>query len=184
MQATITLGDTLSYTTALSDYPAISGWVLKTRLVPRSAGSPISLVSSPDSTDPSLHRTTAAAATTAAWTAGNYSFFTYVEKASEQYKIDEGQIKLAPDPRTATTLDNRSDAAKALEAVDAFLSGSTSPAVLSYRIGDREVQYFSSAELSDKRAQLVVQVKRENRAKLLSKGLADPSKSFVRMANA
>ena len=185
MQATITLGDTLNYTTAVVDYTADNGWVLKTRLVPRVAGpSAISLTSAPDSTDPSLHRTQATTADTAAWTAGTYSWFAYVEKGTEQYKVSEGQVILAPDPRVVSVLDNRSSAQQALDAIDAALAGSTSPTVLSYRIGERELRNYAPDELAARRSQLVTQVKRERRAIALAKGLADPSKSFVRMANA
>jgi hypothetical protein len=53
----------------------------------------------------------------------------------------------------------------------------------SYRIGEREVQFYEATELVSLRSQLITQVKRERRATAMAKGLADPSKSAVRMAN-
>jgi hypothetical protein len=182
--STLTLGDTLNYTTSVPDYSAANGWVLKTRLVPRSTGSAVSLVSTADSTDPSLHRTSQTAAQTAAWTAGVYSWFAYVEKGSEQYKVGEGTITLNPNPRTASTLDNRSDAQIALDYVTTALSGKANGAVMSYRIGDRELRSYPMVELIALQTQLQTAVKREKRAVLLSKGMADPSKVYVRVARA
>lgn len=182
--STLTLGDTLNYTTSVPDYSAADGWVLKTRLVPRSSGSAISLVSSQDGTDPSLHRTQATAATTAAWTAGAYSWFAYVEKGVEQYKVGEGQITLAPDPRVVATLDNRSTAQIGLDAVRALMQGKATSGQMSYRIGERELRSYGMEELVVLESRLSVQVKAEQRAVALASGMADPRKYAVRVARA
>lgn len=189
MQASINLGDTLNYTTSVPDYPASDGWVLNTRLVPRPgfAGAvPVSISSSADGDDPSLHRTSVSADDTSAWVAGEYSYFCFVEKTStgERYRVDEGQITLAPDPLLSTELDNRSAAEQALDAVTAAINGRATSVQMRYRIGEREVQFYAATELVALRSQLVTQVKRERRAKAMAKGLADPSKYAVRMANA
>jgi hypothetical protein len=188
MQASITLGDTLNYTTSVPDYPASDGWVLITRLVPRPgfAGSVISISSSADGDDPDLHRTSVDADTTSAWVAGTYSYACFAQKASsgERYRVDEGQITLAPDPLTATSLDNRSAAEQALDAVTAAINGRATSVQMRYRIGEREVQFYAATELVALRSQLLTQVKRERRATALDKGLADPSRYAVRMSNA
>lgn len=184
MQDTITLGFTLNFPTAVAGYPANASWVLHYRMVPRSTGAAVELTSSPDSTDPTLHRVTASAATTAGWTAGIYSWQSWVEKAGEKYEIESGVVTLRTNPITASTLDNRSDAQIALDNVNAKLSGSTSATVLSYRIGERELRNYPMPELLSLRSTLITQVKREARAAALAKGLPDPSKVYVRVARA
>jgi hypothetical protein len=188
MQASINLGDTLNYTTSVPDYPASDGWVLVTRLLPRpgSAGSAISISSSADGADPSLHRTSVDADTTSAWVAGQYSYACFVRKTSsgERYRVDAGQITLEPDPETITELDNRSAAKQALDAVVAAIHGRATSVQMRYRIGEREVQFYSAEELKGLRSDLRVEVARENRDAALAKGLPDPRKSYLRMANA
>lgn len=184
MQDSITLGFTLNYTTAVADYPASSGWVLHTRLVPRSGSGAVDLVSSADATDPTLHRTSASAATTAGWTAGTYSWQSWVESGGEKYEVSSGQVTLRANPITAGTLDNRSDAEIALDYVTTALSGKASSAVMSYRIGERELRSYPMGELIALKDQLQTEVKRERRAAALAKGLADPSKVYVRLARA
>jgi hypothetical protein len=184
MQDTITLGFTLNFSTAVADYPADASWVLHYRMVPRSGGSPVELTSTPDPADTALHRITSAAAVTAGWTAGVYSWQSWVEKATEKYEIDSGQVTLRTNPITASTLDNRSDAQIALDYVTTALSGKANGAVMSYRIGDRELRSYPMVELIALQTQLQTAVKREKRAVLLSKGMADPSKVYVRVARA
>jgi hypothetical protein len=188
MQASITLGDALNYPTSVPDYPATDGWELLTRLVPRPgfAGSAISISAVADSDDPSLYRTSVGADVTAAWTAGQYSYECFVRKTStgERYSVDRGQITLAPDPLTATELDNRSAAEAALDAVTAALMGRATSVQKSYRIGEREVQFYEATELVSLRSQLVTQVKRERAATAMAKGLANPQRYAVRMSNA
>lgn len=180
--STFTLGDTLNYTTAVGGYSAADGWVLKTRLVPRSSGTAISLSSTADSVDSSLHRTSVTAATTAGWTAGTYSWFAYVEKGAEQYKVNEGVITLAPNPRTATTLDNRSTAQTALDNIRAILAGRANDGVLSYRVGERELRRYTMAELITLESKFAQDVKREVDAARLAAGLASKRRTFVRFA--
>lgn len=184
MQDSITLGFTLNYTTAVAEYPASSGWVLHTRLVPRSGSGAVDLVSSADTTDPALHRTSASAATTAGWTAGTYSWQSWVESGGEKYEVSSGQVTLRANPITAGTLDNRSDAQIALDNVRAILQNKAESGTLSYRIGERELRSYSMGELLTLKGQLVTEVKRESRAAALAKGLADPSKFYVRVARA
>lgn len=184
MQDSITLGFTLNFTTTVAGYPANESWALHYRMVPRTAGAAVELTSSPDSVDPTLHRISQTAATTAGWTAGTYSWQSWVEKAGEKYEVDSGVVTLRANPIVASTLDNRSDAKIALDNVNAKLSGSTNATVLSYRIGERELRNYPMPELLALRSSLITQVKREARAAALAKGMPDPSKVYVRVARA
>lgn len=182
MQDSITLGFTLNFATAVANYAANDGWALHYRLVPRTAGTAIDLVSSADATDPSLHRTTASAATTAAWTAGTYSWQSWVEKASEKYEVAAGTVTLRANPITATTLDNRSTAQTALDNIRAILAGRANDGVLSYRVGERELRRYTMAELIVLESKFAQDVKRETDAARMAAGLATKRRTFVRFA--
>lgn len=147
MQSNLTLGDTLNFTTTVTDYPASAGWTLKYRLVPRITGTPILLTGAADSVDPALHRIQASASVTAAWAAGDYSWFSWVDKALESYRIDQGSIELEADPRTSSApLDLRTDAQKALEQARAAFAAWNGTTLL-YHIGTRRMQFNTAGDI-------------------------------------
>src|SRR5574341_1665495 len=182
--AQIYVGDTLNFTTYVREYLPSDGWTLKFRLLPRSAGAAIAITTSQDATDTSLHRTQVTAATTAAWTSGEYSWHSYVEKGAESYSVASGQITLRPNPRTASTLDNRSVAKTALDNVRAVLSGKASSGVLSYSINGRALQNYSIEELLKLENKLVADVKREDLAEAMAAGQPSRRRVMVRTARA
>lgn len=172
MQQRLVAGDSLNFTTTVASYLASAGWVLKFRLVPRAAGgTAISLTSVASGDD---HQTQVAAATTAAWAAGEYGWSSWVEKAGEVYTVESGQITITPDPRqVAGGTDLRSEAEAALDAVNAMLKGKAATAVMQYRINDREVRSYSIPELIQLRSMLLTLVGKERRAA----GIADKTGS-------
>ncbi len=175
-------GDTINFLTEVPDYPATSGWVLKFRLVPRTVGgSPISLTATAEGAD---HRVTATATATGAWGADNYSWTSWVEKGSEVYSVDAGQIVVKANPRTvAAGYDGRSVAEKALDQARAALAAWT-PSTRRYRIGDREHEFASKADIVGVINYWQTEVARERRREALAKGMPDPSKAFVRINRA
>lgn len=186
MLETLILGDTLNFTTNVAAYPASSGWTLKLRLLPRVSGSNIDLTSAPDTTDPTLHRFQASATITAAWAAGSYSWASWVEKAAEKYSVDTGVMTLKADPRNSSApFDGRSPARVALDAAKAALyAWSASSTTVRYKIGEREMQFNTKAEIVGLISRLEVEVNREVNADRRSKGLASKNRVFVRCANA
>ena len=144
-QQTLVVGDSLNFLTSTPDYPASAGWVLVYRLVPRAAGgSAIQLSATAEGDD---HRVAVASATTSNWTPGEYGWASWVERAGEKYTVDSGQITLKPDPRTvAAGVDTRSQGRKALEDLRAALAAWT-PLRRRYRIGDREMEFQSPADI-------------------------------------
>jgi len=179
MQSTLVTGDTLNFATSVDGYLASGGWTLKFRLVPRLSGTAITLVSAADGDQ---HRVQVTAAVTATWAAGVYSWASYVEKASESYSVESGVVTLLPNPRVVgSNLDVRSDAEVALDNVDAAIKGKASSLVLSYRIGERELRSYSMTELLALRAHLMTQVRLEQNAARVAKGLSSTDKIYVRM---
>lgn len=184
MQERLVLGDTLNFTTTVPDYPADESWTLKYRLVPTVSGSAIEITSSADTDNPELHRVQVPASTTSVWTAGSYTWFSYVEKAAESYSLGNGQITLLPNPRTASApLDLRTDAAIALAQAKAALAAWT-PTTKSYTIGGRQMVFNTPAEIVQVINYWTAEVKREENAAALASGMASKRRVMVRAARA
>lgn len=176
----IIAGDTLNFTTAVTDYPASEGWTLTHRLLPRTAGTPIVLTSAADSDDPDLHRTQASAATTAAYTAGDYSWVAYVTKAAERYTVAQGAIEILANPTAASAMDLRTHAGKMLEAIEAWLE-SKDPAVAEYEIAGRRMKYIAPEELIKLRLRYMQEARGEAAAARLAAGLGGGQKIQFRV---
>jgi hypothetical protein len=179
MQQELIAGDTLNFLTQVPDYPATSAWVLKFRLVPRTVGNTaIAITATAEGAD---HRVTVSAATTTAWGVDSYTWTSWVEKGAEVYSVDSGQIVVKTNPRTAAAgTDGRSVAVKALDQAKAALAAWT-PTTRRYRIGDREHEFSSKADIVGLISYWTTEVAREQRREALAKGMPDPSKAFVRL---
>lgn len=172
-------GTTLNFLTAGGDYPASDGWVLTYYLALRSGTGAFTLVAAAEGAD---HRVTVAAAATAGWTAGTYSWESRVARAGEVYRIANGQIDVLANIAVATgAFDNRSAAEIALANVEAMLSGKATSGTRRYRIGDRELESYATTDLLVLRDKLAMDVRRERRASALAQGLPDPAKTYVRL---
>jgi hypothetical protein len=173
------LGDTLNFATTVDGYPASSGWVLKYRLVPRTAGAAISITCIADG---ELHRAQVAATTTAGWTAGTYSWASWVELGTEKYSVATGSITLVADPRTASApFDLRTEAEVALDQARAAFAAWT-PTTKKYTIGGRSMEFNSTADIIPIVQFWEREVAKEQRANDLAKGLADRRRTYVRMS--
>lgn len=182
MQQELIAGDSLSFLTTVSEYPASSGWVLKFRLVPRTGtNSAIELTAAAEG---ELHRTTASAASTSAWAADNYTWASWVEKGAEVYSIENGQIVVKPNPRTvAAGHDGRSEAEKALDDANAALAAWT-PTTRRYKINGREMEFNGQADILAIISHWTMAVQREQAAKSMAAGRPNPRKMQVRMGRA
>jgi hypothetical protein len=182
MRDRIIAGDTLDFVTTLPDYPAAT-YTLKFRLVPRTSGTAIELTCTAG-TDPDDHRCAAAATTTALWGAGEYSWFSWVEKAGERYQVDDGTVTIAANPATAAIYDSRSQAEVALDAVNAVLANRATLDQRRYSISGRELERMSPGELLELRSALRIDVMRERAAKNRANGLDDGRRIYLRAGRA
>lgn len=159
------VGDTWKWTRTLADYPAPT-WVLKYRF--KNATSYFEITAAASGTD---HAVTEAAATTAARTAGTYTWMAWVEGgSSEKYTVDTGSITLDPDYRSGTAAyDGRSHARKMLDAIEAWLE-SHDPAVAEYEIAGRRMKYIPLAELVKLRNRYRLEVQAADNADAIAKG--------------
>ena len=164
--ATLRAGDTWRWTRSLSDYTAPT-WVLKYRF--KNAAGGFEITASASGTD---HSITVAAATSAAYVAGSYTWAAWVESGSDKFTVDEGTLEVLPDYRAGlatVALDDRSHARKMLDAIEAWLE-SRDMAVASYQIAGRQMQYIPVAELMKLRSRYRTELLSEENAAKLARG--------------
>lgn len=140
--ASLRAGDTATWLRSLADYPASDGWVLSYVLV--KAGSQIAITAAASGAD---HLVEVAAATTAGWAAGTYSWQERATLADKVYTTNTGTLAIVASFAAAVGgLDARTHAEKTLSALEAWIENHD-PAVASYQIGDRQMQYISITDL-------------------------------------
>ena len=179
MYSRFTVGDTFDVTTALAGYPASAGWVLKLRLIPRAgADAAVEIASTPDGDS---HRLLVAAAVTAAWVPGDYSWAMWVELGGASHSVGSGALTLAPNPRTTSAvLDLRTDAQRALEDARAALAA-WKPTNRRYKINGREMEFNSADDILKIVAFWEREVRREQNAAGMALGQANRRKVFARV---
>lgn len=173
-------GDTWAWTESSSDYPASDGWALTYSLVPVAGGAgKITITAVAAGAD---HSISVPAATTASYAAGNYAVLARVGRAGEVRTIDVAvqSITVSPDLSALATFDSRSTAAKALDKVNAWLSGDKSLEVAGYTVADRQIQHYSLTDLLKLRDALRAEVSSEIAAARLSAGLPDQRNLYIR----
>lgn len=172
--ATLLAGDTATWLISQPDYLASDGWVLAYTLINATAKISISSTASGDD-----HLVNVAAATTAGWTAGTYSWRAQVSKAGQVFTVASGSmvVQAAFD---ALTLDNRTHARKALDAVQAYLENPANLSAASYEIAGRKLQRLSIPDLLTLRDRYQFEVAREEAAALVARGLPDKRRVMVR----
>lgn len=173
--ALLVAGDTAKWAKVLPANPASEGWVLTYRLVNPSATLVITATAGPSGE----HLINVPAATTATWAAGFYAWRAQASKADEVYTVAAGQMQIAPAFATGG-MDARSDARKALDAVEAVILGRASSAVAEYQIAGRQLRHIPIPELLTLRDKLRADVVRENTAQALANTGQLPGRIFVR----
>lgn len=172
--ARVNAGDTIKWTRTLADYPASAGWALSYVLI--NADHKITISASASGNDFAV---AVPAATSAAWSAGTYDWREQVSKAGEIFTTGEGRVVVAPS-FGASTLDNRSQARRTLDAIDAVLEGRATSATQEYEINGRRMKYIPAAELLVLRDRYRMMVSQEEAAANVAAGLPDRRRIFVR----
>lgn len=168
MKSSLIVGDTLDFLTTVADFPPANGWTLKFRLVPRTSGTAITLTATTSGTD---YRVQVDPATTAAWTAGEYSWTSWVEKSGARYSVESGTITLLPDPGVVSAYDGRSHAAKVLDSIEAVLENRATQDQMEYQIGGRMLKRMPIGDLMRLRQLYKAEVLNENAVQNLANGV-------------
>lgn len=184
MKDTLIVGDSLDFVTSVTDYLASDGYTLKYRLVPRTSGTPIDITAATYEVDG--YRVQVAPATTATWTAGEYSWFSWVEKSGERWQVDSGTCTLQVNPATSTAYDGRTTAERALEDAKTALANfsATGGRVKSYQIAGRSMEFDAAADIVKLVKFWENEVSKEQAAAAVKAGRQNPRRYFVRMSNA
>lgn len=128
-----------------ADYPATS-WTLKYWFKElKASGANFSITCTADG---SSFVVNVSAATTAALTAGKYSWAAEVTGGStEAYEVDRGTLTVLPRYDQASALDDRSHARKALDAIEAVIESRATIDQQEYTIGSRTLKRMTGEEL-------------------------------------
>lgn len=159
-----TAGDTVKWKRTLDHYPASGGWVLTYAL--RGAGK-IDLTATASGSE---HLITISAATSAAYTAGFYTWQAYATKSaiSERHPVDSGQIEIKPNLAavTASSYEWRTEAKIIYDQLVAAYKSYTQSrgGVQQYTIGQRQMTFRSPADFIREIEYWRAQVKAEEAA--------------------
>lgn len=179
MQAQLVAGDSFSLLNTFVAYPPADGWTLKTRLVPRLSTSAAIILTAV--TESLSYRTTAAPATTALWTAGDYSAAQWVEKAGQRITLATGEMKILPDPSAMVAgSDTRTHLEKTIANLEAMLEGRATQDVQEYTIGNRQLKHMAVSELLVWLDKYKFQLANERAANSLTKKLGFGRKIHMR----
>ena len=168
--AELRAGDTWTWTKTLADYPASTPWTLKYRFKNAAGGFEITATADGDGYSVSV-----AAATTAAYAAGVYSWMAWVEGgSSEKYTVDTGTLTIDPDFRSGTSTaayDNRSHARTVLDAIEAVIEGRATKDQEEYEIAGRRLKRTPIASLLKMRQHYNSEVATEEAREAMANGI-------------
>lgn len=138
-------GTTWAWTKSLTDYPA-SAWTLTYYFKQEGAsGSYFSAVASASGAD---YAVTVAAATTAGYAAGTWTWVAQVAGgSSEVYEVDRGSLEILPKYTASAALDDRSHARICLDAIEAVLQNRATQDQQEYAIEGRSLKRTPIADL-------------------------------------
>lgn len=142
----LVINNSVSWKVSLSDFPA-TGWTLSYALV--NSDGQIIITASASGTD---HLVEISPATSGAYTAGEYTYQSFVEKAdsSERYQVGSGQIEILADYADASSgLDARSWVKVTLDAIKSVVTGKVAHDRASYAIHGRSLASYSWEEILD-----------------------------------
>lgn len=175
--AAITAGDSFTWQKTLADYPA-GTWTLKYRFI--NAAGKIDITAAASGSD---HAVTVAAATTAAYASGDYTWQAYVTSGAVRHTVASGRVTVKPNLAAQLAgFEARSTARKALDDTRAALATwiSSNGQVQEYQIAGRVMKYSSIADIQGRIQLLEREVAREEAAEKLAAGLQPPRRVLVR----
>lgn len=174
----VTAGDLVTWLIALPDYPA-STWTLSYRLINSAGKIDITAGASGDS-----HLVSVAAATSAGWTAGTYTWTKFVTSGLQRHTLASGSIIVGRNlAAEAAGYDTRSHAKKMLDAIEAALISMSSGerlAVVEAELATRRLKYDLQG-LMKLRDMYRAAVNAELAAERINQGLQPRNKLLVRL---
>jgi|TARA_R100001463_G_scaffold3593_2_gene14471 hypothetical protein len=169
---TLTIGDRFVWkrTAMVADYPIATYQVKYSFRLLSSAATEIAITATENS-DPDEYIVEVGSSTTAAYTAGDYTYQEYVVRSSDSERIvySTGIIKLEPN-LDADTSDPRSSARKILDGLNAMLENRASIDQMSMSIAGRSLSRMTPAEIRDWQQHYQYIVSKETKKMRIKKG--------------
>jgi hypothetical protein len=163
-----TRGDTVKWKINLPDYAPQDGWTLKYSFVTSSGQVDVTGTDNGDG----YHLVTIDSTTSQSFSAGDWSWQAYVEKAGERYTVRRGTLVVKEDFASQTSgYDARTHVKKVLDALEATILGKATSDQLSYTIAGRSLSRMSPSELIHWRDIYRAEYEREKRAERIRRGL-------------
>lgn len=122
------------------------------------------------------------AAITAAWASGFYSWEAYLTKTTNRYLSDSGKLTVLPNLATAGATDGRTHARVMLDAIKAVLENRATSEISNYSYAGKSITKMSHRELVDAFNFWRLQIRHEEQAEGVAKGLDTGRNIFVRFA--
>ena len=162
-----------------TDIKASEGWALKFVAVGRLGA--ITINATADTENANDFSFTAAAATTGAYTAGDYQWQIVATKTTTRYTIATGIVTVSDNiAGRSAAYDNRSHAKKVLDAIEAVLENRASATDQSYTIAGRSITKIPLQDLMRLRAQYKAEYESEVATENIKMGLSGKNKIFTR----
>lgn len=176
--AEIVAGDQAQWTRSIDGYSPDDGWVLSYVFL----NSTYKFTAEAEVDDANNYVVTLSSATTADVPSGEYQWQAYVEKDGVRHTNRTGLLKVNPNFEAQTTLDIRSDAKKALDAIEEEIMGRiTGGMTQEYTIGNRSLKKAPIADLIVLRDKYRAIYKSEQNAERVKNGLAATNRVLVRL---
>lgn len=158
---------------------ASAGWALKYVAVGRLGVITINATADPASPDDFLFA--AAAATTAAYTVGDYKWQVVATKTTTRYTVAEGWVTLQDNIAVRNAAyDNRSHAKKVLDAIEAVIEGRATADQQAYTIAGRSLTRTPLQDLMKLRAAYRAEYETEQATANIAAGLSSKNKIYTR----
>lgn len=145
--ATLRVGDTWKWTKDLPDFLPADTWALKYALTLQTTTSALIQITTTDNGD-GTHLASVVKTTTNGYTAGAYSWHSFVTKGSDRHTIEQGQITLLRD-LDAGAVDDRSHVKATLDAIQATLLGKASRDQITYSLGGVSLSRMTPVDLHE-----------------------------------
>jgi hypothetical protein len=174
----IRAGDTLDWTDSVSDYPASSGYTLKYVLA---ADNIITLTGIANGSDYDFD---VAAADTAKWVPGTYSYQAYVTDGTKEFTIEVGTLEVLVNLRVQKPgYDGRSHVKIVLDALEATIEGRATKQHSSISIAGRAISLLPPAELRKEYLHYKHLYRRELETERIAAGLDAKNKIVSKFTN-
>jgi len=123
-----------------------------------------------------------AAATTAGWKAGVYTWDAYLTLGANRYKVDSGRFTILPNLATAGEIEGRTHARIMLDAIKAVLENRATSEIANYTYAGKSITKMTHGELVTAYSFWKSEVAREERAARVLNGEDAGRNVFVRFA--